>query len=126
MLPALKLNPSPGMRGVRANASASEPSRTAGSAIAMSTSTRQLRVLAYHLKEVEDALRAARLSDAADDLARAARLFGPAPAADFLDESRLALTNVLLGDRPLTTDVMASVLDAIAMIDDGFQRLGDA
>jgi len=85
--------------------------------------TRQFRVVAYRLKEVEDALRAARLNESADDLARAMRLFGPGPVADFLDESRGVLLNLLLGERELSTEIMGELLDAIALIDQSLHGL---
>ena len=82
--------------------------------------SRQFRMIAYRLKEVEDVMRAGRLIEQADDLARALRLLGPSPVADFLEESRQVLVNLLLGERELPGDMMGELLDAIAMID---QRL---
>jgi hypothetical protein len=84
---------------------------------------RQFRTIAYRLKEVEDAMRAGRLIEQADDLARALRLFGPSPVSDFLEESRQVLVNLLLGDRELPCDMMGEVLDAIAEIDKSLLEL---
>jgi hypothetical protein len=92
----------------------------------MPVEPRSFRVLVYRLKEIEDALRAAGLAPEADDLARAARLFGPAPIPDFLEESRLVLMNLLLGEPAAPAEIRGDLLDAIAMIDDGLQKLGDA
>ena len=74
-------------------------------------------MLAYRLKDVETALRAAKLADAADELARAAKLQGASLDEDFLDESRLFLVNSLLGDRQMPQDLIGEILDVIALID---------
>ena len=87
---------------------------------------RQYRAVAYQLKEIEEQLRAAKLESSADDLARAAALFGPAPVRDFLDESRLVLVNLLLGERTLPAGLMDASLDAIAMIDKAMQEIQEA
>ncbi|HEX5242222.1 MAG TPA: hypothetical protein VFW23_03090 [Tepidisphaeraceae bacterium] len=87
---------------------------------------RQYRVVAYQLKEIEAQLRSVKLESWADDLARAAALFGPAPVRDFLDESRLVLVNLLLGERDLSAGLMDASLDAIAMIDKSLQEMGEA
>lgn len=87
---------------------------------------RQYRVVAYELKEIEAQLRSVKLESSADDLARAAALFGLAPVRDFLDESRLVLVNLLLGERDLSAGLMDASLDAIAMIDKSLQEMGEA
>jgi hypothetical protein len=88
---------------------------------------RQYRAVAYQLKEIEEQLRSAKLESAADDLARAAAaLFGPALVRDFLNESRLVLVNLLLGERTLAPAVMDASLGVIAMIDKAMQEMGEA
>ena len=74
-------------------------------------------MLVYRLKDVEDALRKARKLDAADELARAAKLFGASDHGDFLDESRAMLINLLLGERDLSSELQGEVLDVVALID---------
>ena len=86
-------------------------------------SSRSLRMLVYRLKDVEDALRAAKMPNAADELARAGRLFGKSSNEDFLDESRVLLINLLLGERALSSDLMGQLLDMVALIDDAFIAL---
>jgi hypothetical protein len=86
----------------------------------MHATPRSFRAIVYRLKDVEDALRSAGKSGAADELARAARLFASSPNADFLDESRMSLTNLLLGDRDLGPELLDQVLDVIALIDEAF------
>ena len=88
-------------------------------------SSRSLRMLVYRLKDVEDALRAAKMPNAADELARAERLFGKSSNEDFLDESRVLLINLLLGEKSLTSDLMGQVLEMVALIDDAFVALRD-
>lgn len=87
---------------------------------------RQYRAVAYQLREIEDQLRSAKLESSADDLARATALFGPAPVRAFLDESRLVLVNLLLGERTLSAALMDASLDAIAMIDKVMAEMGEA
>jgi hypothetical protein len=89
-------------------------------------SLRSLRMLVYRLKDVEDALRAAKMPNAADELARAGRLFGKSSNEDFLDESRVLLINLLLGEKFLSSDLMGQVLDMVALIDDAFIALRDS
>ena len=91
----------------------------------MMPTMRQFRTVAYQLKEIEGQLRSAKLESSADDLARAAALFGPAPVRDFLDESRLVLVNLLLGERTLSAGLMDASLDVIAMIDNAMQEMGE-
>ncbi|HEX4794987.1 MAG TPA: hypothetical protein VH370_14395 [Humisphaera sp.] len=74
-------------------------------------------MLAYRLKDVEAALRAARFADAADELARAAKLQGVSSDEDFLDEARVLLVNSLLGDRDVPPDLIGEILDVIALVD---------
>jgi hypothetical protein len=92
----------------------------------MQSSLRGLRMLVYRLKDVEDAVRAAKMPDAADELARAGRLFGKSSNEDFLDESRVLLINFLLGERALSSDLMGQVLEMVALIDDAFVALRDS
>ena len=92
----------------------------------MQSSLRGLRMLVYRLKDEEDALRAAKMPNAADELARAGQLFGKSSNEDFLDESRVLLINLLLGERALSSDLMGQVLDMIALIDDAFIALRDS
>jgi hypothetical protein len=79
--------------------------------------SRSLRLLAYRLKDVEDALRAAKFPEAADELARAAKLQGVSPDEEFLDEARLLLVNSLLGDREMPQDLIGEIMDVIALVD---------
>jgi hypothetical protein len=91
----------------------------------MQSSLRSLRMLVYRLKDLEDALRAAKMPNAADELARAGRLFGKSSNEDFLDESRVLLINLLLGEKSLSSDLTGQVLDMVALIDDAFVILRD-
>jgi hypothetical protein len=79
---------------------------------------RQFRTLLYSLKEAQAKLRSTGRKDAADDLARVAGLLDSGDAADFLAESRAVLESVLLGERNLPTEVIAIVLETIALVDE--------
>ena len=83
----------------------------------MQTPSRQLRRLLYALTDLETALRASGRKEGADELAAAATRLTAAPAAEFLEESRAALQAILLGQRDLPTELLGSILDAIADVD---------
>lgn len=85
--------------------------------------SRTLRMLVYRLKDVEDALRAAKNPSAADELARAARLFGASPPEDFLEESRMFLINILLGEPQLPPELIGEILDVVGLIDEALLAL---
>ena len=84
---------------------------------------RRFRVLLYHLDEVGAALRSARLEGAADQLRQAQSLLGRAAPAEFLDASRSALEDVLLGERDLPAGLIGAVLETLGVLDELFAKV---
>ena len=89
----------------------------------MAETSRRLRGLAYNLIDVESALRTAGRTTAAESVGMAAKRGGSLGPDEFLDESRRALEEVLLGERDLPAEVVRVILDVMASIDDVFREI---
>ena len=83
---------------------------------------RRLRALVYELIDAETALRSAGRSIAADSVAFVAKRSNSLAPDEFLDESRRVLEEALLGERDLAPEIIASILDIMAMIDEMLQE----
>jgi hypothetical protein len=92
----------------------------------MAGTPRRVRALLYDLTDVENTLRCAGRTPGADSVRVVVRRGEVLPPAEFLDESRRTLEEILLGERDLPAEIVRTILDVIATIDDVFREIGTA
>jgi hypothetical protein len=92
----------------------------------MAEAPRRLRTLVYSLMDVEGALRTGGRADAARDVDLVVKRVGTLSPMDFLDEGRLALEAILLGERDLPVEMIGLILDVLAGIDDVFREVSSS
>lgn len=90
----------------------------------MDKSIRRIRGLSFALADLATALRASGRPVSADEIRILPDRIDQIPHADFLDETRSALQNVLICERDLPADVVGAVLDAMALIDQFLRDIG--